>query len=482
MTIDQLQGIKPAQKVLTNDLFDIAIVGAGVVGCAIARRFTLQGARVVVLEKASDILDGASKANSAILHTGFDAPPGSLEWSCIVDGHEEYRQIYHELGLTLEQTGAFVVGWRDEEMAKLEGILQKAHANGITDTALISAPELAAFEPNLSRHALGAINIPRESIIDPWSAPYAYLHQSLLNGGEIFRSCEVLAGQFDVDRWQLQTNRGSLNAKTVINCAGLYGDRLNEALLGGTQFNITPRKGQFVVFDKAASDLINAVILPVPTERTKGVVLFRTVFGNLVVGPTAEDQQSRSDSSTDKAALEGLIAAGIEKLPGLENMPITAVYAGLRPASEYSDYQIEADPTHNWITVGGIRSTGLSGALGIARHVYSLYSAVDHAHTPIEAPKIPQAPMLTEKECRDWQRPDHGDIVCHCELVTKREIDQALQGPLGARSLPGLKRQTRVTMGRCQGFYCSARLSELTDDHFDQPLLNADASIESDHD
>ena len=481
MTLDHDHGVSLAQKLLSGDLFDVAIIGAGVVGCAIARRFTLQGAHVAVIEKASDILDGASKANSAILHTGFDAPPGSLEWSCIRDGYEEYRKIYRELGLTLEQTGAFVVGWRDEEMAKLESILQKAQVNGVTDTAMISAAELAAQEPHLASHAKGAIAVPGESIIDPWSAPYAYLHQSLLNGGQIFRSCEVRAGQFHGDHWQLETSRGGLKCKTIINCAGLYGDRLNETLLGSTKFNITPRKGQFVVFDKAASDLIKAVILPVPTSRTKGVVLFRTVFGNLMVGPTAQDQSSRTDNSTDEASLKELIAAGVEKLPGLENMPVTATYAGLRPACEFSDYQIEADHARNWITVGAIRSTGLSGALGIAQHAYALYCEAGGHHNAIDAPKVPHVPMLAEKGLRDWQSRDHGEIVCHCELVTEREIKRALQGTLKACSLAGLKRQTRVTMGRCQGFYCTARLSELTDGHFDQPLSDKIGAKESDH-
>ena len=481
MTLDNQHGENLAQKLLSDDLFDVAIIGAGVVGCAIARRFTLQGAHIAVLEKASDILDGASKANSAILHTGFDAPTGSLEWSCIKNGYEEYHQIYRELGLTLEQTGAFVVGWREQEMAKLESILQKAHANGVNDTAMISAGELAKLEPNLAPHANGAIAVPGESIIDPWSAPYAYLHQSILNGGEIFRSCEVRSGQFNTDHWQLETNRGSLKCKTVINCAGLYGDQLNETILGSTNFNITPRKGQFVVFDKAACSLIKGVILPVPTSRTKGVVLFRTVFGNLVVGPTAEDQNSRTDNSTSEAALKGLIAAGVEMLPELAAMPITATYAGLRPACEFSDYQIEADHARKWITVGAIRSTGLSGALGIARHTYALYCEAGDQHEAIDAPQIPQVPMLAEKGQRDWQSADHGEIVCHCELVTEREIKRALHGPLKAHSLAGLKRQTRATMGRCQGFYCTARLAELTDGHFNQPLPETIGAKESDH-
>ncbi len=490
MTLHHKQDDKPNQSKpydkasgpMGGQVFDVVIVGAGVVGCAIARRFTLEGARVAIVEKATDILDGASKANSAILHTGFDAPTGSVEVSCIRDGYQEYLEIHNNLALPLENTGAYVVAWNDNEVSALEAIVEQGHANGIANVSIIDATELRDKEPELSHQALAAVAVPGESIIDPWSAPYTYLRQSLLNGGEIFLSCEVTDGNFDGQKWQLQTTRGTLNTRQVINCAGLYGDLLDRKILGSSSFDIKPRKGQFVVYDKAAARLINSIILPVPTGRTKGVVICRTIFGNVLVGPTAEDQESRSDASTDEDALRALIASGTAKVSALENIPITAVYAGLRPATEYKDYQIDAKPTLNWITVGGIRSTGLSGALGIARHVFKLYSDLGFEHDRVVDPKTPKAAALAENAQRDWQRKNHGNVICHCELVTEREIQHALSGPLGARSLSGLKRQTRVTMGRCQGFYCSACLAELTADHFDTPLSYEIGMPGRDHD
>ena len=462
------------QKSADTEIFDVIVIGAGIVGCAVTRRFTLEGAHVAIVEKASDILDGASKANSAILHTGFDAPPGSLELDCIRAGYQEYTEIHQGLGLPLEKTGAHVVAWNDEEVARFDSILEQAHENGIMDVKIIDKKELRTLEPGLSNHAQAAISVPSEAIIDPWSAPYGYLRQALQNGAEIFLSREVQSGAFDGELWQLQTSGGTLKSRHIVNCAGLYGDQVNEKLLGKSTFNITPRKGQFVVFDKAAHSLVNSVILPVPTQRTKGIVIFQTVFGNLAVGPTAEDQQSRTDTSTDTETLQNLIDAGIDKIPALEHMPITAVYAGLRPATEFKDYQIDFDSTRNWITVGGIRSTGLSGALGIARHVFKLYSGAGYKHKQVKNPQLPKGPVLIEASSqglqRDWRASNHEEIVCHCELVTKREIGQALEGDLAARSLAGLKRQTRVTMGRCQGFYCAARLAELTDGCFETPL------------
>jgi len=366
--------------------------------------------------------------------------------------------------------GAYVVAWQDEEVDRLDKILAQAHTNGIEDVTRIEAQTLLKNEPNLAKTALAAIAVPGESIIDPWSAPYAYLQQSLINGGQVFLSCEVTGGRFDGAAWLLETTQGTLSSRYVINCAGLYGDLLDQKLLGSTNFHITPRKGQFVVFDKAASRLVNATILPVPTSRTKGVVVCRTVFGNLLVGPTAEDQESRCDAATDEATLRALIASGVAKVPALNNMPVTATYSGLRPASEFKDYQINTLAEKNWMTVGGIRSTGLSGALGIAHYIFRLYSGLGSKHQSMQSPNLPEAPGLAEGMKRDWQCDNHGDIVCHCELVTEREIQRALSGPLAACSLSGLKRQTRVTMGRCQGFYCSARLAELTEGRFERPL------------
>ena len=470
MTIYQQTANLLTRTPMEESNFDIAVVGAGVVGCAIARRFTLEGARVVVIEKAQDILEGASKANSAIMHTGFDAPHDSLELSCVREGYREYAAIHHQLGLPLDKTGAHVVAWSRDECDRLDDILAQAHRNGITDARLVGATELHHREPNLGSQALAAVVVPGECIIDPWTAPYAYLNQALENNASVFLDCEVIAGEFGGGIWNLETTRGVLKSRVVVNCAGLFGDILDELLLGKTKFAIKPRKGQFVVFDKAASKLAGSIILPVPTPHTKGVVICPTVFGNLLVGPTAEDQDSRTDASTDEATLRALIEIAHNRFPALADMPITAAYAGLRPATEHKEYQIEAEPDRNWISVGGIRSTGLSAALGIARHVFRLYENLGEKHCPIDNPIFPRTAMLAESGIRAWRRKGHGEIVCHCELVTELEIRQALSGSLPARSLSGLKRKTRVTMGRCQGFYCSARLAELTGGHFDVPV------------
>ena len=453
--------------------FDIAVIGAGVVGCAMARRFALAGAAVAVFEKAADILDGASKANSAILHTGFDAPTGSLEQSLVRRGYRAYEKLHASFGLPLKRSGALVVAWTPEQEDKLGRIVDQAHENGVDNVGLIDRAALLKREPNLSSQARAAVLVPDEALIDPWSAPHSYLAQAIEQGTRLFRRTPVTAGAFDGRFWDLETPQGRFRARVVVNCAGLYGDLLEQALLGDCAFSIKPRKGQFVVFDKAAHGLIESILLPVPTEHSKGVLICRTVFGNLLVGPTAEDQESRSDTGVSRQQLERLIALACARIPKLADMPVTAAYAGIRPASERKDYRIHFYEKHNWIVVGGIRSTGLTAALGIADYVYDRFEAafpLDRDWQLRDAPPPRQVPRLDQGDERDWMLPDNGGIVCHCEQVTRREVDRALEGPLAPQSLAGLKRCTRAAMGRCQGFYCLARLAELTEGKLAEPF------------
>jgi glycerol-3-phosphate dehydrogenase len=442
--------------------YDIAVIGGGVVGCALLRRFSLGGLRCVLLERGPDILSGASKGNSAILHTGFDAPSGSIELACMQRGYQEYLRIREGLNLPLVETGAHVVAWTEAELAQLPVIVERAHRNGVNDVIQIEPAALYAREPSLASGALGAVAVPREHVIDPWSAPLGYALQALAHGGTIHRNCEVVGGERQAQRWTLHTTRGTFEARVVVNAAGLHGD-IVEAISRPSPFAIRPRKGQFVVFDKSASSLVRSIILPVPNEITKGVLVCRTAFGNLLVGPTAEEQDARDRADVDTAILKDLIARGQRLVPELSRHPVTAVYAGLRPATEHKDYQIRLDTANGWITVAGIRSTGLTAALGIAAYVGEQYAAAFGGLGEETVTTSIVMPNLCEERPRPWQQAGRTEIICHCEGVTRAEIEAALVGPLPARSLGGLKRRTRCMMGRCQGFYCTAMVAALSD-------------------
>jgi glycerol-3-phosphate dehydrogenase len=453
----------------SHGVHDAIIIGGGVIGCAIARRLTLEGWKVALAEKATDLLDGASKGNSAILHTGFDAPPGSVEQRCVADGYREYLEIQQSLGLPLDRAGALVIAWTDEEAAILPDLMAQARENGINDIVPLSAAQTRDAEPELAPGLRGSFRVPREFLIDPWSAPYAYMLQAVMNGATLLRDCAVTGGQFDGDVWHLDSPRGTIRGRIVINAAGLFGDQLDEALIGTRNFSIRPRKGQFVVFDKPAARLTRHILLPVPNKITKGIVVCRTVFGNLLVGPTAEEQEDRTNAVLVPQTLKELRARGQEILPALAHHDVTAIYAGLRPATEHKDYQIRAHAGKNYVTVGGIRSTGLSSALGTARYVHSLCDGLIN-RTPLVDPIEPRVANLAEDHPRDWQAAGNGGIICHCERVSRRDVENALSGPIPAQSLAGIKRRTRVTMGRCQGNYCAATLSDMTKGRLSKPM------------
>ena len=438
--------------------FDVAVIGAGVTGVATARRLALGGRRVVLLEKVADILSGASKANSALLHTGFDAPEGSLELRCMQQGYAEYMALHEAMNLPVLKTGAMVVAWTETQEAALSDILAVAHRNGVTDARLVAKAEIRAQEPQLSPQVRAGVLVPGEYVIDPWSPFHGYAQDILAAGASIRCRAEVTGGQFDGQFWQIETTVGPFRATSVVNCAGLFGDRIDALFLGRSNFTIKPRKGQFIVFDKAAAKLLSTIILPVPDARTKGVVLTPTIFGNLLVGPTAEETEDRNRATVTRPELKMLLQRASEILPALRDMPVTATYAGLRPATEFKEYRIHHDPTLNWVTVGGIRSTGLTASLGIATYVAELLG-IGPALSPAA---FTQMPNLAEHLPRDWQFPGYGEIVCHCEMVTRREIEAALTNPFPPGDLGGLKRRTRCAMGRCQGFNCMGRIEELT--------------------
>lgn len=449
---------------------EVVIIGAGVVGIAVARALAATGQSVLVIEKGTDLLSGASKANSAILHTGFDAPPGTLEAACVARGHQLYLDLMDRHELSLLKTGALVVAWNEDEAARLPVLVEQAIMNGVTDIRVLTAAQTAAREPALANDQQGALWVPREYVIDPWTPFHRYAAEAQIQGAQFRFDCTVTGGRFEGDHWLLQTDQGLVRAQRVVNCAGLFGDRVDAACLGDAGFAIHPRKGQFVVFDKAASALVNAIILPVPTQQTKGVVLTRTAFGNLLVGPTAEETHDRNRATTDRATLQALIATAQRLVPDLAGMPVTATYAGLRPASEEKQYRIRHEPALNWLTIGGIRSTGMTASLGLAEYAVEtlLGKRPDHG-----VPPPLDLPQLSEHAARDWQCPGWDEIVCQCEMVTRREIEAALNGPMPPRSLSGLKRRTRCMMGRCQGFNCAGRLAELTDGRLPHPMPGA---------
>jgi glycerol-3-phosphate dehydrogenase len=364
----------------TTTVYSIAIIGGGVVGLAVFRALATRGIQnVILLEKNNDIVGGASSGNSGIFHTGFDAPPDSIEYQCMKLGHIQLMNILSNYSniVPIQKVGALVVAWNEMELQQLQSVMDKSKKNQV-ECQWVDQDELRIREPHLSHDALAAVFVPDECIVDPWILPLFYLHQALSAGAQIRTNFNVQSGIFDSENnyWQLVSSNSEqsiVKASIVINCAGNYGDIVNQIVQDTTMdFRIVPRKGQFAVYGSDASSLVKSIILPVPTERTKGVLVSNTVFGNIIVGPTAEDQQEREIATVDPSVINSLIQKGSQIIPDLNNYSIVGTYAGLRPATQYQDYQIGVNNNKRWITVAGIRSTGLTASAGIGEYVWRL--------------------------------------------------------------------------------------------------------------
>jgi glycerol-3-phosphate dehydrogenase len=442
---------------------DVVIVGAGVVGAAIARELTRFELDVTLLEAGPDVGAGTSKANTALLHTGFDAKPGTLEARLVARGYELLTQYAGAAGIPVERTGALLVAWDDDQREEFPGIVERSRANGYDEIREIGVHELYRREPRLGPGARGALDVPGEGLVCPFTTPLAFATEAVLAGCQLRRGTPVVAlerlsgGGFRVD-----TPGGSLTTAALVNAAGLRSDEVDR-MLGGDTFTVTPRRGELIVFDKLARPLVDHIVLAVPTRVSKGVLVAPTVFGNVMVGPTAVDVERKDDTSSTAEGLEYLRAEGGRIVPALLDHEVTAAYVGLRAATEHADYQIRFDD--GYACVGGIRSTGLSASMAIAEYVR------DGLGVPLrprpERPP-PGMPNIGEAASRPYQRgdlierdADYGRLVCFCERVSRGELRDAFDGPIPPVDLDGLRRRTRAHMGRCQGFFCGAELAAL---------------------
>jgi glycerol-3-phosphate dehydrogenase len=441
---------------------DVAIVGGGVVGAAVAWALAHTELDVVLLEARDDVGAGTSKANTAILHTGFDTVPGTLESTLVRRGHRLLSQYCMTSNIAVEPIGALLVAWDDSQLDALQSLQHKANANEVADTEIIDAHELAHLEPQLGPGALGALRVPGEGIVDPWSVPIALATEAVVNGVRVRTGAAVTAVASTGSEHVLSVTGGDVVARVVVNAAGLHGDHVHR-WFGHDSFTVVPRRGQLVVFDKLARRLVQHIVLPVPTSLGKGVLVSPTVFGNVMVGPTAEPLGSAPDArtatETTSDGLGALMAHAERLIPALAHEEVTATYAGLRAATEHGDYCIESHPQQGYVCLGGIRSTGLTAALAIAEHVVRLLPPMGLGLVPRDRVEPVTMPNLGESFPRPYEM--GGAIACHCERVTFDELRAAVRSPIPAVDLDGLRRRTRAAAGRCQGFHCLASCTQV---------------------
>jgi glycerol-3-phosphate dehydrogenase len=452
----------------TPDVSDVIVIGAGIVGSSIARELAGTGLTVTLVEARDDVGDGTSKANTALLHTGFDATPGTLESRLVARGYHLLGDYAETTGIPVERTGALLVAWTDEERDALPSLLDKAERNGYDACEIVSGDEVYRRVPDLGPGALAGLTVPGEAIICTWTTNLALATDAVQRGAYLRRGAGVLDVIRGADKTTLVTTRGDVHGRWVVNAAGLGADHL-DAKFGHDRFTVTPRRGELLVFDKLTRPMVPCIVLAVPSSRGKGVLVSPTIYGNVMVGPTSENLEDRSATGTSEAGFEFLLAKGRALMPTLFDDEITATYAGLRAAIDRGDYLIDVDEAQRYVLVGGIRSTGLTAGMAIAEHVMDLLAATGLDLTPRAGlPPAPRMPNIGEAGLRPYQDglriaedPAYGRIVCFCERVTAGEIRDAFASPIPPCDLDGLRRRTRVMNGRCQGFYCGAHTKEL---------------------
>jgi len=423
---------------------------------------------VTLVEGRDDVGDGTSKANTALLHTGFDATPGTLESRLVARGYDLLGEYAELVGIPVERTGALLVAWTEEERDALPRLKGKAERNGYHACEIVTGDEVYRRVPDLGPGALAGLTVPGESIICSWTTNLALATEAVQRGVDLRRGAMVTDVVRHDDHTVVVTTTGEVKARWVINAAGLGADHL-DGRFGYDRFTVTPRRGELLVFDKLTRPMVPCIVLAVPSSRGKGVLVSPTIYGNVMVGPTSENLTDRTATGTSEEGFEFLLGKGRALMPTLFDEEVTAAYAGLRAAIDRDDYLVDVDRDQRYVLVGGIRSTGLTAGMALAEHLLELLAESDLDLTPRAAlPPAPRMPNIGEATTRPYEDaeriaadPEYGRIVCFCERVTAGEIRDAFDSTIPPRDLDGLRRRTRVLNGRCQGFYCGAHTQSL---------------------
>ena len=448
---------------------DVVVIGAGAVGCAVARELSKYEVNVIVVDKNEDVGGDASKSNSAIIHTGYDATPGTLESQLVVAANPMYDEICQDLDVPFARIGAILPAITQEQFDKLPEIKEKAFRNHVYDVEYKSREELLAMEPNLNPEVKGGLWIPRESIIDPFILVQALAENAYANGVQFLLGARVTGiNTADGKITGVVTTAGEIEAKYVINAAGLYCDEIAE-MVGKAEYKVVARKGQFFILDKNTSCQVDHIVLPIPTKITKGKLMCPTIHGNMLVGPTAEDQPSKVDKSTSAEGLASITADVRNLIPNVNIRDTITQYSGLRPNRVPEGLHFDMwDDLEGYVNLSGVRSTGLT--LSVAMGKYVVQQMLYHgAQWKLKENFISKRKgiikfceqSLEVQEQLVKENPLYGNVICRCETITEAEILQAIHRPLGARSVDAIKRRVRAGMGRCQGGFCGPKVIEI---------------------
>ena len=449
-----------------NSMYDIAIIGGGVVGGSIARTLASYQLSICILEKAHDVATGSSAANSAIVHAGYDAKEGSLKAKLNVRGSQLMPTVCQELGVKYQNNGSLVIGFNEDDRTALEALLVRGNKNGVPGLRIVEKEELKTLEPNLSPNVLCALYAPTGAIVCPYELTIASIGNAMDNGADLKLNFAVDSIRDLGTHFEISSADDTVSARYIINAAGVFADEIAK-MVGDDSFSIHPRRGEYVLLDKECGKLVKHTVFRTPGKMGKGILVSPTVDGNLITGPTGVDIEDKLDKSTTAEGLAFVMKESNENTTGVPFGKSITSFCGLRAVGSTGDFIIN-NPEPRFINVAGIESPGLSSAPAIAEMVVELLNQAGLALKPNEnfnpirpASHAFREGTIEEKNATIAKDPAYGHIICRCEGVSEGEILAAIRQNPRPRDLDGVKRRTRAQMGRCQGGFCSPYIVEL---------------------
>lgn len=448
-------------------MYDVIIIGAGVSGAASARELSRYQVKACVLEREEDVCCGTSKANSAIVHAGYDAENGSLMAKLNVQGNKMMEKLARDLDFEFIQNGSLVVCTAQEDRPGLEELLQRGKENGVEGLRIVEREELAAMEPNISDEAIAALYAPTGGIVCPFNLTIALAENAFANGVEFRFSTEVKGIDKIEGGFRLETSQGVFEAKCVVNAAGVYADTIHN-MVSQKKMTIIPRRGDYCLLDKTAGGHVKHTIFALPGKYGKGVLVSPTVHGNLIVGPTAVDIEDKEGVNTTREGLDEVASKSARTVKNIPMRQVITSFAGLRAHQEGHEFLIEElEDVPGFVDCAGIESPGLTSSPAIGCMVADIVKGIlglkekENFIATRKGVLDPKKLSMEERNALIKEQPAYGNMICRCEMVTEGEILDAIHRPLGAKSLDGVKRRTRAGMGRCQAGFCSPRTMEI---------------------
>lgn len=447
--------------------YDVVVIGGGVIGCAVARELSRYQVKACVVEREEDVCSGTSKANSAIVHGGFDAEPGSLKAKFNILGSQMMEELSKELDFDYKRNGSLVLCFAEEDKPALEALYEKGVKNGVKGMSIISGDEVRKREPNIEDTVVAALDVPSGGIVCPFGLTIALAENACDNGVEFQFLTEVETIEKEAGGYVLKTSKGEIHTACVVNAAGVYSDQIHN-FVSEKKLHITARKGDYCLLDKEAGSLVSHTIFQLPTKMGKGVLVSPTVHGNLLTGPTATDIENKEQTATAAEELDSLMSRAALSVKGIPFRQVITSFAGLRAHEDGDDFVIgEVSDAPGFFDAAGIESPGLSSAPAIgqwlAEKVAEKLNAKQKEDWNGTRKGIVRPELLSKEERAELIRknPAYGTIICRCESVSEGEIVDAITRTLGAKSLDGIKRRVRQGMGRCQAGFCTPRTMEI---------------------